>query len=66
MDRLLGSGVVTPAGVLSPGVVELDEGRIVGVGTTTGVVPDRVLVPGLIDLQVNGVDDIDVGHGPGW
>lgn len=52
--------MVTPAGVLSPGVVELDGGRIASVSATTGVTPDRTLVPGLIDLQVNGLDDIDV------
>jgi N-acetylglucosamine-6-phosphate deacetylase len=27
---------------------------------TTGPVPDRILAPGFVDLQVNGVDDVDV------
>ncbi|CAN5509339.1 N-acetylglucosamine-6-phosphate deacetylase [soil metagenome] len=35
---------------------------------TTGPVPDRVLAPGFIDLQVNGIDDVDVASAdaPGW
>ncbi len=60
--------MVTPDGVLSPGVVELDGDRIGAVTATTGVAPDRILVPGLIDLQVNGIDDIDVAgaRGDDW
>jgi N-acetylglucosamine-6-phosphate deacetylase len=57
--------VVTPRGILSPGVVETDGGSIVHVGPTTGAVPDRVLVPGLVDLQVNGIDDVDVATADG-
>jgi N-acetylglucosamine-6-phosphate deacetylase len=31
-------------------------------------VPDRVLAPGFVDLQVNGIDDVDVARadGPDW
>lgn len=47
-------------GVLSPGLVEVDGGRITSVVPTTGPVPDRILAPGFVDLQVNGVDDVDV------
>ena len=65
MTRIAASQVVSPAGVLAPGVVELDGGRIVAVEPTTGVVPDRVLVPGLVDLQVNGIDDVDVASADG-
>jgi N-acetylglucosamine-6-phosphate deacetylase len=57
--------VVTPTGVLAPGVVEVEGDRIVTVAPTTGVVPDRVLVPGFVDLQVNGVDDVDVARARG-
>jgi N-acetylglucosamine-6-phosphate deacetylase len=60
MTVLAASQVVTPMGVLSPGLVEVDGDRITSVVPTTGRVPDRVLAPGFVDLQVNGVDDIDV------
>lgn len=56
---------MTPAGVLSPGVVELDGDRIASVSGTTGVAPDHTLVPGMVDLQVNGLDDIDVAGATG-
>lgn len=65
MTTLAASQVVTPTGVLAPGVVEIESGLIVAVEPTTGVVPDRVLAPGLIDLQVNGIDDIDVATADG-
>lgn len=55
-----------PDRLLEPGVVEIDDvGRIATVGPATGRVEDRTVVPGLIDLQANGHDDIDVGHAQG-
>ena len=68
MTVLAASRVVTPHGILAPGVVEVDDGRITSVVPTTGAVPDRVLVPGFVDLQVNGVDDVDVASADpaGW
>ena len=54
-----------PDGCPRPGVVEMDGGSITHVGPTTGHVPDRVLVPGLVDLQVNGIDDVDVAAASG-
>ncbi|HEV7721147.1 MAG TPA: amidohydrolase family protein [Iamia sp.] len=60
MTVLAASQVVTPMGVLSPGLVEVSDGRITSVVPTTGPVPDRILAPGFVDLQVNGVEDIDV------
>ena len=39
---LAASHVVTPGGVLTPGVVEIEGERIVAVMPTKGVVPDRV------------------------
>ncbi|HEU5150473.1 MAG TPA: amidohydrolase family protein [Iamia sp.] len=60
MTFLAASHVVTPMGVLSPGLVEMADGRIASVVPTTGPVPDRILAPGFVDLQVNGVDDVDV------
>lgn len=68
MTVLAGSRVVTPMGVLSPGLVEMDGGRVTSVVPTTGVVPDRILAPGFVDLQVNGIDDVDVATADpaGW
>jgi N-acetylglucosamine-6-phosphate deacetylase len=57
--------VVPADGVLSPGAIEIDHGVITGVGPTTGRAPDRTLVPGFVDLQVNGVGDVDVGTAEG-
>lgn len=68
MTVLAASRVVTPTGILSPGLIELDGGRIASVVPTTGPVPDRVLAPGFVDLQVNGIDDVDVATADerGW
>jgi N-acetylglucosamine-6-phosphate deacetylase len=68
MTTLAAKRVVTPSGMLSPGVVETDGERIVAVAATSGTVPDRTLAPGFIDLQVNGINDIDVAaaNGPDW
>ncbi len=65
MTVLAASHVVTPTGVLSPGLVEMADGRITSVVPTTGTAPDRVLAPGFVDLQVNGVDDVDVAAASG-
>ncbi len=45
-----------------------DAGIIVGIGPAAGSVDHHTLVPGLIDLQVNGHDDVDVAsaRGPDW
>jgi N-acetylglucosamine-6-phosphate deacetylase len=65
MTTLAAARVVTPDRVLEPGVVEIDHGRIVTTAPTSGPVPPRTLVPGFVDLQVNGVDDVDVAHARG-
>ncbi|HVM10715.1 MAG TPA: N-acetylglucosamine-6-phosphate deacetylase [Acidimicrobiales bacterium] len=62
MDVLRASTVITPDGPIEHAEVE-----IAGDGTISAVrtappdvdVPDRILVPGFVDLQVNGVGDID-------
>ncbi len=56
--------VITPAGDLKPGVVEIREGRItrVRVGRSRRAqvtVPGGTLAPGLIDLQINGAAGVD-------
>ncbi|MCP3934616.1 MAG: amidohydrolase family protein [Actinomycetia bacterium] len=52
--------VVTPHGVLGPSTVEVRDGRIAMVRPAHGRVPDLTLVPGFVDLQVNGVGSIHV------
>src|SRR5262249_44734098 len=60
VPELAASRVVTPTGVEGPRVVVVDGGRIAAVDPATGTVPDRTLVPGFVDLQVNGIADVDV------
>ncbi|MBA2607587.1 MAG: hypothetical protein H0U92_01450, partial [Actinobacteria bacterium] len=59
------STVVTPDALLTPGAVTIEAGVIVDVRATVGPAPDRVLCPGLIDLQVNGHDDVHVAYATG-
>ena len=51
------------------GPVELTIDEATGVVTSidpaTGPVPDRTLTPGFVDLQVNGIDDVDCAHADG-
>ena len=65
MTTLAAACVVTPDGLLEPGVVEVEDGLITAVGPTSGPVPDRILAPGFVDLQVNGHDDVDVSRADG-
>lgn len=53
---------VTPDGVVSPATIEVDNGFITAVNETSGVhTPENVtLVPGFIDIQVNGLGGTDV------
>lgn len=60
MTTIGASHVLWPDGTLAPGVVEVAEGRIVAVGRPSGPVPERIVAPGFVDLQVNGHDDVDV------
>jgi N-acetylglucosamine-6-phosphate deacetylase len=68
--RIAASQVVTPSGVIGPAAVEVEDGRIASLQWLepgTGVA-DRVLVPGFVDIQVNGIADVDVAtaDGPDW
>lgn len=68
MQRIAASRVLTSAGFLDNAVVVVEEGVIVSVEPTTradGPVSDRVLAPGFVDLQVNGIDDIDCSRADG-
>jgi N-acetylglucosamine-6-phosphate deacetylase len=60
------SAILLPDGWHGPGVVEIDDtGSIRAVRATASAVPDVVLAPGFVDLQVNGVDDVDVASATG-
>ena len=52
--------VVTPHGIVGPAAVEIRDGRIAVVRPAHGSVPDVTLVPGFVDLQVNGVGAVNV------
>ncbi len=68
--RITASQVVTPSGVVGPAAVEIADGRISSVEPleTGAGVPDRVLAPGFVDIQVNGIADVDIAgaDGPDW
>jgi len=59
------AGVVTPGGIADDAEVVVHDGVIAGVRPATGEVPDLVLVPGFVDLQVNGIGAIDVAAAEG-
>ncbi len=65
MIRLAARRVLRPDGSLRPGVVVCDGPRVVTIGEPEPdeVLPDTTLAPGLVDLQVNGFADFDVGDG---
>ncbi|HTN81496.1 MAG TPA: N-acetylglucosamine-6-phosphate deacetylase [Acidimicrobiales bacterium] len=67
MAAITAARVVTPSGTLAPGVVDVDDttGLIAEVRSASGPARDVVLAPGFVDLQVNGIGDIDVAHASG-
>jgi N-acetylglucosamine-6-phosphate deacetylase len=65
VTTIAGARIVTPAGALEHGVVEIEGGRITAVRRATGAPPERIVVPGFVDLQVNGVEDVDVSDADG-
>jgi N-acetylglucosamine-6-phosphate deacetylase len=64
VERIDATRVVTPAGVIGPAGVIVEDGRIAGV-EPLATAPDRTLVPGFVDLQVNGMDDVDCAAAAG-
>ena len=67
LHRLAASRVLTPAGWRHDAqvVVDADAGTIVAVEPAPGTTPDRVIAPGFVDLQVNGIDDVDCARADG-
>ena len=57
--RIAATRVLTPDGLVGPAAVVVEDGRIAAVESVADA-PDVVLAPGFVDLQVNGVDDLDV------
>jgi N-acetylglucosamine-6-phosphate deacetylase len=73
MTVLAGAGVIADGcRADEPGWVELDGAHIVGVGRgkrrDATAIDDAILVPGFIDIQVNGLGRVDFAHADaaGW
>ena len=66
-EELRAAAVLTSHGVLEPGAVVVDDGLIAEVRPIepAASVPARTLVPGFVDLQVNGHEDVDVASARG-
>lgn len=56
---------MTHDGVVGPAEVVIEDGVVRTVRPATGPTPDEVVVPGFIDLQVNGMEEIDVSIASG-
>lgn len=56
--------VVTPDGMIGPARVRWQDAWITAI-EPLAIAPDRILVPGFVDLQVNGIDDVDVATADG-
>lgn len=65
MPSLAARRVLTARGWVDDAVVTVDGGTIVAVEPARGPVPDRIVAPGFVDLQVNGIDDVDCATAAG-
>jgi N-acetylglucosamine-6-phosphate deacetylase len=65
MHRIAASRVLTANGFVDDAVVTIEHGVIAGIEAATGPVPDRIIAPGFVDLQVNGIDDVDCSTADG-
>ncbi|CAN5785663.1 N-acetylglucosamine-6-phosphate deacetylase [soil metagenome] len=69
MPAIAAHQVVLPDRIVTDAAIEVDDrGLVVAVRPAEGSVEHHTLVPGLIDLQVNGHDDVDVAsaRSAGW
>lgn len=64
-DVLHVESVVTPEGIVGPALVRIIAGRIDAIEPSTEGGEPGTLVPGFVDLQVNGVDRVDVASASG-
>jgi N-acetylglucosamine-6-phosphate deacetylase len=60
-----GARLLLPDGTLTAGLVEIDGDRIASVSSAASHQPELFVVPGFIDIQVNGHRDIDVASAAG-
>ena len=65
VQSIAASRVVLADRVLDDAVVEVEDGTITSVRAATRAVPERVLCPGFVDIQVNGHDDVDCAMAEG-
>jgi N-acetylglucosamine-6-phosphate deacetylase len=54
------AAAVTPTGIVAPAAVHIDDGTIAAVEPSTIHGRHGTLVPGFVDLQVNGIGTVDV------
>lgn len=57
--------VLAPVGWVGPAAVQMADGVVTAVVPCTGPTDVEVLAPGFVDLQVNGIDDVDVATADG-
>ena len=65
MSTIAAARALTSSGWTGPCEIVVEAGRIAEVRATSAPVPDRALLPGFVDLQVNGHDDVDVATATG-
>ena len=65
MNSLTADAVITPDAVLSPGTVVIDDGVIVDVVAGGSNPMAATLAPGFVDLQVNGIGEVNVADAKG-
>ena len=65
MESIDAARVLTPSGWLGPARVSVEQGLIVAIEQVGSTASTRLRVPGFVDLQVNGIDDIDVATADG-
>lgn len=69
MIRVTAARMLSTSGMGGPTEVCIEDGVIAAVRPASGPTPDLTLAPGFIDVQVNGVDDVDVSRatdGDAW
>ena len=60
MESIDAARLLSSAGWQGPARVHIEGGAIASIEPLAATTSRRTLVPGFIDLQVNGIDDVDV------